>query len=141
MARELRASGNSWHPLKCFFFSFLSPFSCDLQASGLKDQMLPSMRQESPSQPHFALSILSLAHCPCAFPRGGGWSQRLTERQRWGRQRCCSSDWTPSLGTSMCFRSGPKKKEKKRKDLLTEMFSAVFFFFLSFFLFFCLLSF
>ena len=27
---------------------------------------------------------------------------------------CYSSDWTHSLGTSMCHRSGPKKAEKKK---------------------------
>ena len=27
----------------------------------------------------------------------------------------CSSDWTPSLGTSICHRHGPKKKKKERK--------------------------
>ena len=27
----------------------------------------------------------------------------------------CSSDLTPSLGTSICHRCGPKKKQKERK--------------------------
>ena len=27
----------------------------------------------------------------------------------------CSSDWTPSLGTSTCRACGPKKAEKKKK--------------------------
>ena len=27
----------------------------------------------------------------------------------------CSSDSTPSLGTSMCLRGGPKKKKKKKE--------------------------
>ena len=26
----------------------------------------------------------------------------------------CSSDWTPSLGTSICFRCGPKKRKIKK---------------------------
>ena len=29
----------------------------------------------------------------------------------------CSSDSTPSLGTSICCRNGPKKKKKKRKQI------------------------
>ena len=28
----------------------------------------------------------------------------------------CSSNWTPSLGTSVCRKCGPKKHEKKKKD-------------------------
>jgi len=28
----------------------------------------------------------------------------------------CSSDWTPSLGPSICRRCGPKKKQKKKKN-------------------------
>ena len=27
----------------------------------------------------------------------------------------CSSDWTPSLGTSMCYRCRSKEKKKKKK--------------------------
>ena len=27
----------------------------------------------------------------------------------------CSSDWTPSLGTSICYGCGPKKKKKKKR--------------------------
>ena len=32
----------------------------------------------------------------------------------------CSSKWTPSLGTSICRGSGPRKKEKKRKNTFEE---------------------
>ena len=28
----------------------------------------------------------------------------------------CSSDWTPSLGTSICCRCGREKKRKERKE-------------------------
>ena len=40
-------------------------------------------------------------------------------------QACsCSSDLTPSLGTCMCLRGGPKKKKRKKKnsnlDLITQ---------------------
>ena len=31
-----------------------------------------------------------------------------------------SSDWTPSLGTSICHRHGPKKTKKKKKALANE---------------------
>ena len=44
------------------------PFPCILQVSSLKDQMLPSIRQESPSQLPLALGILSLAHYLCLLP-------------------------------------------------------------------------
>ena len=30
----------------------------------------------------------------------------------------CSSNWTPSLGTSICHGCGPKKKKKKKKKML-----------------------
>ena len=30
----------------------------------------------------------------------------------------CSFDSTPSLGTSICHRCGPKKKKKKRKEII-----------------------
>ena len=32
----------------------------------------------------------------------------------------CSSDSTPSLGTSMCRGCGPKEKEKKKKNPLSQ---------------------
>lgn len=55
------------------------PFPCVLQVSSLKDQTLPSIRQESPSQLPLALGILSLAHYLCLLLPSGGWSQILTE--------------------------------------------------------------
>ena len=33
----------------------------------------------------------------------------------WCRARSCSSDWTPSLGTSICWEYGPKKNKNKQK--------------------------
>ena len=40
---------------------------------------------------------------------------------RWRRQGSCSSDSTPSLGTSICSWCGPKKPKKKGKKLFVML--------------------
>ena len=34
---------------------------------------------------------------------------------------CCGSDSTPSLGTSICCRSGPRKDRKKKKKVVISL--------------------
>ena len=38
-----------------------------------------------------------------------------------GVGQCCSSEWTPSLGTSICHGCGLKKQKKKKKDLILNV--------------------
>ena len=57
-----------------------------------------------------SLSVLRIPHC-CGY--GVGCS--------------CSSDSTPSLGISICWKCSPKKKKKEKKD--RKVFDFFFFFF------------
>ena len=92
------------------------------------------------------LSRLRTWHSVCEdVDSNPGLAQWVRELRIWhccgcGVDYSCSSDSTPSLGTSICHRCGPKKKKKKRITLHTLRSNGIIGFigFMGFCLFVCL---